>query len=68
MKSNYNRKQCAKATTLAQVVTRGKGKSTAREDPVKLFPFPNTAQTRGILFPVQVPADMKMEKLTMSIT
>ena len=68
MKSNYNRKRCAKATTLAQVVTRGKGKSTARDDPVTLFPFPNTAQTRSILFPQQVPADMIMEKLTMSIT
>ena len=57
IKSNYYRKRCAKATTRAQVVARGKGKSTAREDPVYLFPSPNTAQTRGILFLKRVPAD-----------
>ena len=57
MKSNYYRKRCAKATTRAQVVTQGKGKSTARDGPVNLFPSPNTAQTRVILFPKRVPAD-----------
>ena len=51
MKSNYNRKRCAKATTLAQVVARGKGKSTAREEPVNLFPFPNTAQNSQHIIP-----------------